>query len=63
MQTDFAADQEYMGLALQEAEKAAQLGEVPIGAVIVRDGEVHRPRPQPAGDGEKCPGPRGTAGH
>lgn len=40
MQTDFAADQEYMGLALQEAEKAAQLGEVPIGAVIVRDGEV-----------------------
>ena len=38
MQTDFAADQEYMGLALQEAEKAAQLGEVPIGAVIVRDG-------------------------
>ncbi len=40
MQTDYAADQEYMGLALQEAEKAAQLGEVPIGAVIVRDGEV-----------------------
>ena len=40
MQTDFAADQEYMGLALQEAEKAARLGEVPIGAVIVRDGEV-----------------------
>ena len=40
MQTDYAADQEYMGLALQEAEKAARLGEVPIGAVIVRDGEV-----------------------
>ena len=40
MQTDFAADQEYMGLALQEAEKAARLGEVPIGAVIVLNGEI-----------------------
>ena len=40
MQTDFAADQEYMGLALQEAEKAARLGEVPIGAVVVLNGKI-----------------------
>ena len=29
-----------MALALREAEKAAKIGEVPIGAVIVKDGEV-----------------------
>lgn len=33
-------DEKYMLLALEEAEKAAAIGEVPIGAVIVRDGEV-----------------------
>ncbi len=31
---------EYMKYALKEAEKAAAIGEVPIGAVIVRDGKV-----------------------
>lgn len=30
----------YMQAALEEAEKAAALGEVPVGAVIVRDGEI-----------------------
>jgi tRNA(adenine34) deaminase len=30
----------FMGKALQEAEKAAAAGEVPIGAVVVRDGRV-----------------------
>ena len=30
----------FMELALQEARKAQDLGEVPIGCVIVRDGEV-----------------------
>ena len=30
----------YMALALREAVKAARIGEVPIGAVIVKDGEV-----------------------
>jgi len=30
----------YMSEALEEAKKAAALGEIPIGAVIVRDGEV-----------------------
>ena len=33
-------DEYYMGLAIEEAKKAAELGEVPIGAVIVRNGEV-----------------------
>ncbi|MFZ5610149.1 MAG: nucleoside deaminase [Pseudomonadota bacterium] len=30
----------FMALALAEAQAAAQRGEVPVGAVIVRDGEV-----------------------
>lgn len=30
----------FMAEALKEAEKAAEMGEVPIGAVIVRDGEI-----------------------
>lgn len=33
-------DHEYMGLALLEAQKAYDIGEVPIGAVLVMDGEV-----------------------
>lgn len=33
-------DATYMGLALQEARKAWAAGEVPVGAVVVRDGEV-----------------------
>ena len=35
------ADHErFMGMALREAEVAVEEGEVPVGAVIVRDGEV-----------------------
>mgnify|MGYP004460140913 CR=1 FL=1 len=30
----------YMTLAIEEAKKAYECGEVPIGAIIVRDGEV-----------------------
>jgi tRNA(adenine34) deaminase len=30
----------YMGLALREAERAAEHDDVPIGAVVVRDGDV-----------------------
>lgn len=30
----------YMGLALKEAEKARKIDEVPVGAVIVKDGKV-----------------------
>lgn len=33
-------DEEAMRAALYEAEKAMTIGEVPIGAVIVRDGEI-----------------------
>jgi tRNA(adenine34) deaminase len=33
-------DEEFMRLALAEAEKALQAGEVPVGAVVVRGGEV-----------------------
>jgi len=33
-------DQRFLGLALEEAERAAQHGEVPVGAVVVRAGKV-----------------------
>jgi tRNA(adenine34) deaminase len=33
-------DEEYMRMALKEAEKAAKADEVPVGAIIVRNGEV-----------------------
>ena len=33
-------DQMYMQMAIEEAKKAEALGEVPIGAIIVLDGEV-----------------------
>jgi len=32
--------QRFMQAAIEEAQKAAEIGEVPIGAVIVRDGEI-----------------------
>jgi tRNA(adenine34) deaminase len=34
------ADEAFMTLAIEEARRAASHGDVPIGAVIVRDGEV-----------------------
>ena len=33
-------DAYFMGLALELARRAAALGEVPVGAVVVKDGEV-----------------------
>ena len=33
-------DEKFRALALEEATRAAELGEVPIGAVVVHDGEV-----------------------
>lgn len=39
-QNSAARDEEYMRLALSEAAAAAAEGEVPIGAVVVCDGEV-----------------------
>src|SRR3982751_3122895 len=36
----FARDEFFMRLALREAERALEHEDVPIGAVVVRDGEV-----------------------
>ena len=36
----FGRDEHFMRLALREAERALEHGDVPIGAVVVRDGEV-----------------------
>ena len=33
-------DETYMKLALEQAQQAARLGEVPVGAVVVRQGKV-----------------------
>lgn len=33
-------DIEYMKIALNEAQKAKELSEVPVGAVVVRDGQI-----------------------
>ncbi len=33
-------DEKYMRIALAQAEKAYQAGEVPVGAVLVKDGEI-----------------------
>ena len=33
-------DYELMGAALEEAARAAALGEVPVGAVVARNGEI-----------------------
>ncbi|WCK54598.1 tRNA adenosine(34) deaminase TadA [Aneurinibacillus sp. Ricciae_BoGa-3] len=33
-------DHDYMAIAIEEAKKAAAIGEVPIGAIIVRNGEI-----------------------
>ena len=33
------SSEKWMRIALQEAERAASLGEIPVGAVIVKDGE------------------------
>ncbi len=38
--SEHRADEVYMSLALAQARKAAAMGEVPVGAVIVREGEV-----------------------
>lgn len=36
----FGRDEHFMRLALREAERSAEHDDVPIGAVVVRDGEV-----------------------
>src|SRR5690606_19434096 len=37
---DRSLDAQFMAEALEQARLGAQLGEVPVGAVLVRDGEV-----------------------
>ena len=37
---DKMTDEEYMDIALGEAKKAYELGEIPIGAVLVVDNEI-----------------------
>jgi tRNA(adenine34) deaminase len=36
----YTAEEKYMAMAVRQARQAARIGEVPIGCVIVRDGEV-----------------------
>lgn len=36
----FPRDEHFMRLALHEAQRAAAHGDIPVGAVVVRDGEV-----------------------
>ena len=38
--TQAELDQQYMLMAIEQAQLAAQSGEVPVGAVLVRDGQV-----------------------
>ncbi len=40
MDENFSEDVMYMRMALREAERAAEAGEVPCGAIIVKDGEI-----------------------
>ena len=40
MQPASEEDEKWMRLALEEARRAACRGDVPVGAVVVRDGEV-----------------------
>ena len=38
--TQAELDQQYMRMAIEQAQLAAQSGEVPVGAVLVKDGQV-----------------------
>ena len=40
MDENFSEKVMYMRMALREAERAAEAGEVPCGAIIVKDGEI-----------------------
>ena len=47
---DPANDGAFMGVAIELASEAATLGEVPVGAIVVRDGQIiGRGRNQPIG--------------
>mgnify|MGYP002127957260 CR=1 FL=1 len=38
--TQAELDQQYMHMAIEQAQLAAQSGEVPVGAILVKDGQV-----------------------
>ncbi len=40
MKGTIVKDEEIMRIALKQAQKAADIGEVPVGAVVVKDGQV-----------------------
>ena len=63
MELAFLPKKELMGRALALAREAAAAGEVPVGAVVVKDGRVIGEGRKPPGGGEECPGPRGAGGH
>lgn len=52
-----------MRLALAEAEKAAALGEVPVGAVVAKDGEPVAVAHNTRETGNECHASRRAAGH
>ena len=56
-------DYELMGAALAEAEQAAALGEVPVGAVVARDGEIIAAAHNTRETEKKRPPPCRAAGH
>lgn len=39
--TGHMQDSYYMGVAIRKAKEAAERGEVPVGAILVRDGEIY----------------------
>ena len=62
MEREFLPEKRYMLQALALAREAAQAGEVPVGAVVVREGQVlgqgrNRPGQRPGPRGNRGPGP------
>lgn len=55
-------DEQLMQAALEEARAAAALGEVPVGAVVAKDGEIIA-RAHNLRERQKCHLPRRTACH
>lgn len=51
-------DEELMRAALDEAKIAADLGEVPVGAVVAKDGEIVARAHNLRESGQKCHLPR-----
>ena len=43
MTSDHHRDTEFMGAALEEAQQALSLGEVPVGAILVHEGTIMVP--------------------